>query len=40
MNYGWMYQFVDYSDGPHGKNDFDDWSNIDLTLFQNERNLH
>ena len=40
MNYGWMYQFVDYSDGSHGKNDFDDWSNIDLTLFQNERNLH
>jgi hypothetical protein len=38
MNYGWMYQFVDYSDGSHGKNDFDDWSNIDLTLFQIERN--
>jgi len=38
MNYGWMYQFVDYSDGSRGKNDFDDWSNIDLTLFQLEKN--
>ena len=38
MNYGKMYRFVDYSNGQNGKNDFDDWSNIDLTLFQVERN--
>ncbi|UCH71587.1 MAG: hypothetical protein JSW62_04105 [Thermoplasmatales archaeon] len=34
MNYGWTYALVDYSDGSHGKNDFDDWSNLDLRLFQ------
>jgi len=38
MNYGYMYTFVDYSDGSNGKNDFDDWNNIDLTLFQIEKN--
>ena len=34
MNYGYMYKFVDYSDGSRGKNDFDDWNRIDLTAFQ------
>jgi hypothetical protein len=34
MNYGWMYQIVDYSDGSRGKNDHDDWSNLDLKAFQ------
>ncbi len=34
MNYGYMYKIVDYSDGSRGKNDFDDWNRIDLTLFQ------
>ncbi|MFH1014052.1 MAG: hypothetical protein V1769_06060 [Thermoplasmatota archaeon] len=38
MNYGYMYGFihdlVDYSDGSRGKNDFDDWSNLDLLYFQ------
>jgi hypothetical protein len=37
MNYGYMYGFlhdlVDYSDGTRGKNDFDDWSNLDLYYF-------
>jgi len=37
MNYGYMYGFihnlVDYSDGSRGKNDFDDWSNIDFSYF-------
>lgn len=37
MNYGYMYGFiynlVDYSDGSRGKNDFDDWSNIDFEYF-------
>ena len=36
MNYGYMYKMVDYSDGSRGKNDFDDWDNIDLTLFQRQ----
>ncbi len=37
MNYGYMYTFVDYSDGTHGRNDFDDWGRIDLTLFTKPR---
>ncbi len=35
MNYGYMYTTVDYSDGSRGRNDFDDWSRLDLTYFQN-----
>lgn len=34
MNYWYTYIVVDYSDGSRGKNDFDDWDRIDLTLFQ------
>ncbi|MFE3846081.1 hypothetical protein ACFL1L_04395 [Thermoplasmatota archaeon] len=38
MNYGYMYGFlhdlVDYSDGSRGKNDFNDWENIDFYNFQ------
>ncbi|MEM0466315.1 MAG: hypothetical protein QXX20_01760 [Candidatus Thermoplasmatota archaeon] len=34
MNYGYMYKIVDYSDGSRGRNDFNDWARIDLTLFQ------
>lgn len=37
MNYGYMYGYmnapVDFSDGSHGWNDFDDWSNIDYAYF-------
>lgn len=40
MNYGYMYgsycNLIDYSDGSHGKNDFDDWSNIDYSYFEND----
>ncbi|MFW6122393.1 MAG: hypothetical protein ACOC80_16045 [Petrotogales bacterium] len=36
MNYNYVYYMVDYSDGSRGKNDFDDWKRIDLTLFQRE----
>jgi hypothetical protein len=33
MNYRYIYKgVVDYSDGSHGKNDYDDWENNDLTL--------
>jgi hypothetical protein len=38
MNYRYAYggldNKVDYSDGSHGRNDFDDWSRIDLQFFQ------
>ncbi|MBU0497432.1 MAG: hypothetical protein KKG04_05690, partial [Candidatus Thermoplasmatota archaeon] len=33
MNYGHMYQMVDYSDGSRGMNDFNDWGTLDLTAF-------
>ena len=34
MNYRYVYSgLTDYSDGSHGKNDYDDWANIDLTYF-------
>lgn len=40
MNYGYMYgiiyNLVDYSDGSRGKNDFDDWGNLDLNYFQED----
>jgi len=32
MNYRYVYKLVDYSDGTHGENDFDDWGRLDLTL--------
>jgi hypothetical protein len=38
MNYRYVYggldNKVDYSDGAHGRNDFDDWARIDLQFFQ------
>ena len=37
MNYGYTYTFVDYSDGSRGMNDFDDWSDLDLTYFDDYR---
>ena len=36
MNYRYVYKLVDYSDGSHGENDFDDWSHLDLTVFNGE----
>ena len=36
MNYRYTYRLVDYSDGSRGKNDFDDWTRLDLTYFQRE----
>lgn len=35
MNYQFAWQILDYSDGRHGRGDFDDWDNIDLSFFQN-----
>jgi len=34
MNYQYTYSIFDYSDGSHGRGDFDDWDNIDLTYFE------
>ena len=34
MNYRYTYRLVDYSDGSRGRNDFDDWTRMDLTYFQ------
>ena len=34
MNYRYVQEIVDYSDGTHGRNDFNDWARIDLTRFQ------
>jgi len=34
MNYRYIYtSLLDYSDGSHGKNDYDDWNSMDLTYF-------
>jgi parallel beta-helix repeat protein len=35
MNYLYTYWILDYSDGSRRLNDFDDWSNLDLTFFKN-----
>ena len=34
MNYRYVFEIFDYSDGTHGKRDYDDWKNIDLTYFE------
>ncbi|KAA0006482.1 MAG: hypothetical protein FE045_02985 [Thermoplasmata archaeon] len=36
MNYRYVFKLVDYSDGSHGENDFDDWGHLDLTQFNGE----
>ena len=35
MNYFYKYKLLSYSDGTHGKGDFDDWSHLNLTFFKN-----
>lgn len=35
LNYRYAWIIMDYSDGTHGKNDFDDWGNLDLSFFKN-----
>ncbi len=35
MNYQFAWQILDYSDGSHGRGDFDDWDHINLSFFQN-----
>ena len=35
MSYRYTWDIMDYSDGTHGKVDFDDWSNLDFSFFKN-----
>jgi hypothetical protein len=35
LNYRYAWFILDYSDGSHGKNDFDDWDNLDFDFFKN-----
>ena len=34
MNYLYTYFILDYSDGSHGRRDFDDWEHLDLKYFE------
>jgi len=34
MNYHYTYEILDYSNGTHGKRDYDDWSNINFGYFE------
>ncbi len=36
MNYAWMYQIVDYSDGSRSSPDLDDWNRIEYSAFEDE----
>jgi hypothetical protein len=35
LNYYYVYEIFDYSDGTNGKGDFNDWENLDFGLFKN-----
>ncbi len=35
MNYRYKYLLFSYSDGSHGRGDFDEWSNLDFSFFKN-----
>ena len=35
LNYLYTYSFMDYSDGSHGRGDFNDWGNLDFSFFKN-----
>ncbi len=34
MNYWYTYKVFDYSDGSHGRGDYDDWGNFNLSFFK------
>lgn len=36
MNYRYVFKLVDYSDGSHGENDYDDWGHLNLRRFDEE----
>ena len=35
MNYMYTYSILGFSDGSHGRGDFDDWGNLDFNFFKN-----
>ena len=35
LSYQYTYSIMDYSDGSHGRNDYDDWGNLDFSFFKN-----
>jgi hypothetical protein len=35
LNYVYTFAMMDFSDGSHGRGDFNDWSNIDFSFFKN-----
>ncbi len=35
LNYLYTYSFMDFSDGSHGRGDFNDWGNLDFHFFKN-----
>lgn len=35
MSYQYTYSIMDYSDGSRGRNDYDDWGNLDFSFFKN-----
>jgi parallel beta-helix repeat protein len=37
LNYHYTYSFLDFSDGSHGRGDFNDWGNLDFSFFKNTR---
>ncbi|MCK4995800.1 MAG: right-handed parallel beta-helix repeat-containing protein [Thermoplasmatales archaeon] len=38
MNYHYKYKILSYSDGSHGRGDFNDWENLDFGYFKNTVN--
>lgn len=37
LNYFYTYLMMDFSDGSHGRGDYDDWGNLDFSFFKNTR---
>jgi len=37
MNYRYKYKIFTYSNGTHGRGDFDDWENLDFSFFKNSK---
>lgn len=35
LNYFYTYLMMDFSDGSHGRGDYDDWGNLDFSFFKN-----
>ncbi|MFA5102276.1 MAG: right-handed parallel beta-helix repeat-containing protein [Candidatus Thermoplasmatota archaeon] len=35
LNYMYTYSFMNFSDGSHGRGDFNDWRNLDFSFFKN-----